>query len=146
MNPISMSGLWILVIIIAFLIELISVGLVSIWFVIGGIVALVAQRLGAPIWVQSGLFLVVSVVSMVLTRPWAIKHLNAKQVASNIDEVIGSTARVVETIDNRAQTGKVLRNGLEWTARTKDDSIIIEKDSEVKVLEVSGVKLIVEKL
>lgn len=145
MQIIGLSAFWIVIIIAALIIELITVGLVSVWFALGGAAGLIAQMMGAPLWAQTGLFLLVSVASMVLTRPWAIKHLNARQVASNIDEIIGSRVHVVETIDNKKDTGKVLRNGLEWTARAKDDNAVFEQGDDVRVVEVAGVKLIVEK-
>ncbi len=135
---------WVAVIIIAIIVELVTVGLVSIWFIFGGIVAAVAAALGAPIWLQVVLFLGVSLGSMVLTRPWAVKYLNSKRVKTNVDAVIGSEVKVVETIDNNNGTGRAILNGLEWTARSRDPEIRIEAGQMVKVLEVQGVKLIVE--
>ena len=141
---ISMTSFWIILIILAIVVELVTVGLVSIWFIPGGAVAALVSEFGGPIWLQILLFLAVSVLCMIFTRPWAVKHLSSRQVRSNIDEIIGSQVRVTEVIDNKKETGRAIHNGLEWTARARDPERIIAEGETVTVAEVSGVKLIVE--
>ena len=90
-------------------------------------------------------FLAVSFVLLIFTRPFAAKYVNAHHVKTNCDELIGSVVKVTETVDNFAQTGTAIAQGKEWTARCKSDKDRIEKDSLAKVAAISGVKLILEK-
>ncbi len=140
----GMTTVWIGLIIVAIIVEMITVGLVSIWFIPGGAVAALVSECGGPIWLQIIVFVAVSVLCMVFTRPWAVKHLNARRVRTNVDEVVGSQVRVTETIDNKKETGRAIHNGLEWTARARDPERVIAEGEMVTVAEVSGVKLIVE--
>jgi membrane protein implicated in regulation of membrane protease activity len=129
---------------IAFLgVELITIGLASIWFAFGALVALIACMLGANTWVQLILFVVVSAASMLLVRPFALRFVNKDVEKTNVEAVAGKTGKVTETINNIEGTGTVFIDGLEWTARTEDDSVTIEKDTIVKVVRIEGVKAIV---
>ncbi|MCR5837552.1 MAG: NfeD family protein [Lachnospiraceae bacterium] len=129
---------------IAFLgVELITIGLASIWFALGSLVALAACMLGANMWVQLILFVVVSAASMLLVRPFALRFVNKDVEKTNVEAVTGKTGKVTETINNIEGTGTVFIDGLEWTARTEDDSETIEKDTIVRVVRIEGVKAIV---
>ena len=133
--------LWV-ILLIAFVVgELITVGLTSIWFAAGSLVALLAAVLGANPVVQIILFLVVAVGLLAATRPWAKKYINSRTQRTNADRVIGETIRITERVSNLDQTGMAV----EWTVRTRDDREIIEQGAYARVLEISGVKLIVEK-
>ncbi len=136
-------GFWVMIIVLAMVAELISVSLTSIWFAFGGVAALCLAGLGAPFWAQMAGFLVISLLSMYFTRPWAIKHLNTRRGKSNLEELIGSSVQVTETIDNRKETGRALHKGMEWTARAARDGEIIEKGSEAYIERIEGVKLMV---
>lgn len=122
--------------------ELMTVGLTTIWFAGGALVALVAAMIGLPFAVQVALFVAVSVLLVLFTRPLALRYLNAKTQKTNVDSLIGQIAMVKETIDNRNASGKVLLNGMEWSARSVDGTVIAV-DTEVEVKEVQGVKLMV---
>jgi membrane protein implicated in regulation of membrane protease activity len=129
---------------VAFIIlELATVGLASIWFALGALCALIATLLGAPLWLQIVLFAVVSVATLLLTRPLAKKYINSRATATNADRVIGRKAVVKERIDELEGTGAVLADGKMWSARTTDGSSA-EVDDIVIVREIRGVKLIVE--
>ena len=78
------------------------------------------------------------------TRPIARKHLDNKLVKTNVESLIGKHVIVSADIDNLKSTGQVMINGVEWTARSKNNDII-EAGTEVVVDEISGVKAIVEK-
>lgn len=136
-------GFWVIVTVLAIVAELISVSLTTIWFAFGGVMALLLSAVGAPFWLQIAGFLVISLLSMYFTRPWAIKHLNTKRGKSNLEELIGSAVQVTETIDNRKQTGKVLHKGMEWTARAARDGEVIEEGAEAYIVRIEGVKLMV---
>lgn len=134
---------WLVLFVIFILLEIITMGLTTIWFGGGSLVALIASLLGANLAVQIILFVVVSVVLLVFTRPYAQRYINNKTVKTNVEELAGKTAKVLEAIDNVNATGVVLLNGLEWMARSVDDEKIIPQDSLVVVEKVEGVKLIV---
>ena len=137
---------WLLLAAIFVVIEIITLGLTTIWFATGAFVAAIAAAFGAPLWLQVILFLVVAVVMIVMIRPLATKHLNNKAEKTNVEAVVGKIGMVIETIDNTKETGRVQLDGMEWMARTVEAGIVLEKDTSVKVLEVSGVKLMVEKV
>ena len=136
---------WLLLAAIFIVIEIITLGLTTIWFAGGAFVAAIAAACGANLVIQIILFVVVSVVLLFLTRPIAVKHLNANTEKTNAEALVGAKAVVLEEINNLKETGKAKVNGMEWTARAKSDDEIIPVDSMVTITEISGVKLIVEK-
>ncbi len=95
-----------------------------------------------PIPVQVIVFLIVSIMLLVLTRPVIERKLNTSRTKTNVNSIIGREGRVTETIDNFTQTGIVIINGLEWTARSSSDNII-PVGSKIIVDEVKGVKVFV---
>lgn len=124
-------------------IELITVGLASIWFALGALCALIAALLGARVWLQIVWFVIISAATLILTRPLVKKYINGRTHPTNADRVIGMKAVVKEEIDNLAETGAVLADGKIWSARSADGSIIA-LSSLVTVKEIQGVKLVVE--
>ena len=76
-------------------------------------------------------------------RPLAVKYVNSRRTRTNVDDLIGKEGKVTEKIDNLNQTGRVVLNGMDWSARTQKDGTI-EAETIVKVIDVQGVKLIVE--
>jgi membrane protein implicated in regulation of membrane protease activity len=137
---------WIGLMIAFLVIELITVGLTTIWFAGGSLAALIAYGAGLNTVWQVVIFLVVSLLLLYFTRPWAIKYINPHHVKTNYEDAVGQIVKITEKVDNQAGTGTAILNGLEWTARSADDSITFSVDSMAKVVEVSGVKLIVEEL
>ncbi len=138
-----MSWVWLGAFILFVAIELISLGLTSIWFAIGALAACVAYLLGGNFVVQIITFAVVTVLVLVLIRPYALKYINNRTEKTNIDALIGKTAKVVVPIDNIAAAGMVVVDGVEWTARNVNNETIPE-GTLVKVVDVKGVKLIVQ--
>ena len=137
--------IWLGLFILLIVIELFTVGLTTIWFAGGALAAMLADILGADILAQILIFLAVSCVLLVFTRPWAMKHLNKKRVRTNYESEIGKIIKLTQKVDNLNQTGKSIVDGQEWTVRSKDDREILEEGDLAKVIAVSGVKLIVEK-
>ncbi len=88
----------------------------------------------------------VSILLLAATRPWARKYVNAKMQRTNADSLIGENIRISERVSNMDQTGMAVVHGQEWTVRTRNDNEIIEPGEEAKILAISGVKLIVEKV
>ena len=136
--------IWLIIAAILIVSEIVSLGLTSIWFAGGAIVAAVIAHFGAHWIIQILVFAVVSFVLLILTRPIAQKHLMKDLEKTNIDGLIGTIGLVTETIDNTKAEGVVILDGKEWTARSVNGEII-EKDSNVKVDSISGVKLMVTK-
>ena len=138
--------LWLAVLIASIVVELITVGLTSIWMAGGALAGLIAAALHAPTWLQILLFFGVTFVLLFFTRPWAMKYLNAKRgEANNNEEPLGKEVRVIEEINNKMETGKVMHRGIEWTARAKNPEEVISFGEFAEVVEVSGVKLVVER-
>ena len=139
-----MEVLWLVLLIVFAVLEASTVSLVSIWFMGGALTALIAARCGAEIWQQIILFFVVSIALLLCLRPLSKKLLKKRKVATNADSNIGKTAVVTETIDNLRGTGAVKISGVEWSARSVDDSVL-EKDAVVRILRIEGVKVCVER-
>lgn len=136
---------WLALLVVLGVIELITLGLTTVWFCGGALVAIIANLLGAPFFLQVILFFVVSIILLVITRPIAIRYLNQGRIKTNADSLIGTSAIVTEEIDNLKAMGAVAVNGQEWTARCEDENGIIEKDTVVTIKAIQGVKLIVAK-
>lgn len=140
---VNLSVVWLAAMIVLLVVEGIVPGLVSIWFALGALAALISSMLGAPVWLQVVWFLLVSVVSLVLTRPLAKKYINSKTQPTNADACIGKEGIVAEDIDNIRGTGAVAVGGRMWTARALNDEMQIEAGEVVKIIRIEGVKLIV---
>ena len=140
----SVILMWLLLVVVFIVVESVTLGLTTIWFAGGSLVAILAAMLGADIWVQLAVFIVVSVLLLFFVQPSACRKFNSKRMKTNIDTYIDAECKVIETIDNFNQKGAVLLDGKVWTARSVDSSII-QQGEAVTVSEISGVKLIVKK-
>lgn len=134
---------WLIALIVFLVIEGVTVTLVCIWFAGGALIGLLAAALHAPIWLQVLLFLLVSIILLVYTRPIAMKYFNKDREKTNVSGIIGKQAIVVDEIDNLQGLGKVTVGGQEWTARSAAEDQIIPVGTVVVVEEVKGVKLMV---
>ena len=136
---------WAALIVVFLIVEGLTAGLASIWFALGSVAALVSAFLGAPIWLQITLFVIVSALTLIFTRPLARKYVNKRIEPTNADRLIGASATVTERIDNIAAKGYVKAGGRLWPARSKSGEPI-EKDTVTVVRSIEGIKLIVEPL
>ena len=134
---------WVALLIVFAAVELITPQLVCIWFAIGSLGALIATALKAQIWLQLLIFLVISAIMIIVSRPLYRKFIKTKLVPTNSDRVIGETAVVTESIDNIQAKGSVKVQGQLWTARSENGEVIPE-GSQVTVIRIEGVKLIVK--
>ena len=139
-----MQYVWLAFVILFVVAECMTVGLVSIWFAGGSLVAMLLAMAGAGIGWQLFAFLLISAGLLMATRPLAKKYINNKKEKTNYKSVIGEVAKVTETIDNYNQTGAAFADGKEWMARSTDNAVVIQKDALVKVVAIEGVKLMVE--
>lgn len=133
---------WLIALILFAVVEACTAGLVSIWFAVGALFALIAAALHAAPWLQITVFLVASIISLILTRR-AVSSRLLKTTPTNTDMLIGEVGVCEEEINNLKELGSVRIKGKVWSARSKNGDII-PADSVVRVLEIQGVKLIVE--
>lgn len=134
--------LWLVVFVLMVIIEIPTMGLTTIWFAGGAVISFLLALFGVPFEVQIVVFLVVSFLLLFMTRPIAMKHLNLKRTKTNVDELAGKHAIVTKEINNLKGEGQIILNGIEWTARSEDDEIILV-NTEVEVVEIKGVKAFV---
>ena len=128
--PSGTIAFWVVALVVFLIVEAVTAGLVSIWFVFGSLVALICAALGAAVWLQIFWFVIVSVATLVLTRPLVKRYVDSRSVATNADRSIG----------------RVKLDGVVWTARSTDDAVAIETGERVTVRAIEGVKLIVERI
>ena len=134
---------WAVALVVLLIVEGVTAQLVTIWFAAGSLAALIAAILKAPVLAQIVLFVVVSAVSLIATRPIVKKITSKKTESFNADKNIGKMAVVTEDIDNLNGTGAAKLDGLVWTARSSDGSKI-EAGKSVIVEKIEGVKIIVK--
>lgn len=139
-----MPYFWLAVIVIATITEIFTAQLVSIWFAVGGVAALVASLLNIPFNIQMLIFALVAAVTLVATRPVVKKHLTVKRTSTNADRYINKVGIVTIEIDNTLGTGQINVLGSIWTARSSD-GCVIKKNEHVIVESIQGVKLIVRR-
>lgn len=135
--------IWLILFIVLVVFEFATMGLTTIWFAAGSLVAFFASLFHATWWVQFVLFIIVSLVMLIFTRPFAMKYINRNTTKTNVDSIIGMNARVIAVIDNEQASGYVTINGAEWAARSTDGTVI-PVDTIVQVKFIEGVKVIVE--
>lgn len=137
--------IWLGLLVIFLVVEIATVGLTSIWLVGGALAALILDIAGLNIWWQIGVFIVISFILLIFTRPFAVKYINSHHEKTNYEGIIGKVVRITEKVDNLQNTGTAVVNGLEWTTRTELDGEILNPGDLAKVVNISGVKLIVKK-
>ena len=138
----SLAMIWLIVLVVCLVVEIGTLGLTSIWFAGGALLALLIAMIGGPLWLQILIFLVASIVLLIFTRPIATKYFNKNREKTNVNSKIGKQAIVTVTIDNLKGEGQIVTEGMEWTARSLD-STIIEEGSVVTIEKIEGVKAIV---
>ncbi|MBE7051646.1 MAG: NfeD family protein [Ruminococcaceae bacterium] len=136
--------LWIIFMVAMLIVEASTVNLVSIWFAIGALGAIIAAYFGGGLICQLVVFVAVTAVSLLIAKPFIKKFRNTKTVATNADRLIGETGIVTEEIDNTKFAGRVTVNGSHWAA-VAGNKEEISIGTKVRIKEISGVKLIVEK-
>lgn len=134
---------WLVLLIIAIVVEVLTMGLTSIWFAGGALVAILAALLNAPIWLQVILFFGLSLLLLFFTRPIAVKYFNKDRVRTNVESLVGRQAIVTSEIDNLQGIGQVTVGSQEWSARSVNEGQRIPVGSVVVVVSISGVKLMV---
>ena len=135
--------IWLALLVVFLIVEAAcAIHLVSIWFAVGSLAAMVVSLLGGPVWLQILLFTVVSAALLVCLWPFTKKFLRPHLAKTNVDSVIGSQGYVTADIDNVRALGQVKLNGMEWTARSTGGAPI-PTGTLVKVDRIEGVKVFV---
>ena len=140
----NMVIFWLAAMIILLVVEALVPGLVSIWFALGALAALIFSLLHAPVWLQVLCFLIVSILALVLTKPFVKKFQSGKIQPTNADAVIGKEGLVTEEVNNILGTGSVTVDGKTWTARNLDENSVSNVGEVKKVVKIEGVKLIID--
>lgn len=135
---------WLIAMAVFLIIEILTLGLTTIWFAGGALIAFFAALLNVPWFAQIIIFFIVSFVMLIFTRPVFEKKLIISRAKTNVNSLVGKEGKVIETVDNHNQKGAVLINGLQWTARSSDDNVIINEGERVTVEEITGVRAIVQ--
>lgn len=139
----TMGIFWLGVMILAAVVEAAVPSLVSVWFVPGGLAALIVSLLGGQLWLQAAVFLAVSAIALALTRPLSKRLLNRRRERTNADRVVGAAGLVTQDVDNVRATGRVSVMGNSWSARSTQKDGKIEAGSRVRIERIEGVKLLV---
>lgn len=139
-----MQYVWLIVMIIAAIVEAATAQLVSIWIVAGGLAGLMTSFMTDNIFIQCGVFVAVLIISVLVFMPIVKKSRYFKKTPTNADRCIGKRAIVIEEINNVLGKGQVNVFGNIWTARSRDESVI-EKGERVIIDRISGAKLIVSR-
>ena len=140
----NLTTIWLIVFVACIVIEIVTMGLTTIWFAGGALFAAAGAALGAPLWLQILLMVAVSLVLLYFTRPIAVKYFNKDRVRTNAESLVGQQAIVISEIDNLQGVGQVTVGGQEWSARTTTEGVKLPVGSVVVIRAISGVKLMVE--
>lgn len=136
--------IWVALIIIFAVIEFITQGITTIWFAISAAISLLLALIGAPLWLQIVVFVVVSLALLIFIRDILVKKYNKGLAKTNVEAIVGEHAMVTESINNVSATGRVVINGMEWSAAAQSDDVSFEVGAKVTVVDVKGVKVIVK--
>lgn len=134
--------IWLIIAVVSGIIEAVTLGITTIWFVFGALVAWLLYEINAPFLVQLIAFISVSAILLYFTKPVVEKYLNVGKVRTNADSLIGEIGMVTEEIDTIKAIGQVEVRGQIWSAKTREENIILT-GTIVEVLAIEGVKLIV---
>ncbi len=142
----NLTTFWLIFFVACIVIEIITMGLTTIWFAGGALIAAVSAVFGAPLLVQIVLLTAVSLILLFSTRPIAVKYFNKDRVKTNVESLVGKQAIVTSEINNLQGIGQVTVGGREWSARTIKEGITLPAGSVVMIRAINGVKLMVEEM
>lgn len=135
---------WLSILVILVVIEFLTMGLTTIWFAGGALVAAILSMFNTSLLTQIIVAMIVSLVLLFSTRPIAVKYFNKDRVRTNVESMIGRTAVVIGEVNNLVGIGQVNVGGQEWSARSSVESVVIPVGTVVEIINISGVKLIVK--
>jgi len=139
-----MMFFWIFVIVVAFVIEVNTLDLVSIWFSLGAIVAFIGSLMGLSEMNQMWIFILSTSILLLLTRPLAKKYMIKNTIKTNADRLVGKIAKVTKAI-HPGERGEVKIDGKYWLSFSQQE-VAFEVNERVEVLAIEGVKLLIGKI
>ncbi len=139
-----MVFVWLVIAVVLGIFEAATVALVSIWFAIGAVAAMVPAYFNAPFWVQILVFILVSALCFVFTRPFFKKIIKVNKQPTNVDRLVGQEGVATDDIENIECRGKVFISGLTWSARSETGELI-PQGAVVTVKKIEGATLVVER-
>lgn len=138
-------AVWLIVFTVCLLVEIITLGLTTIWACGGALISMFVAIFGGSVPVQIVVFVIITTILFFTTRPIARRHMDNHLIRTNVDELVGRHVIVTGAIDNLKPTGQVMINGVEWTARSENGEAI-DEGAEVEIAAISGVKAIVRRV
>lgn len=136
--------MWIVLTVVFAVIEALTLQIVTVWFAVGSIGAIIANVVHASPLVQLIVFVALSILTLVIARPYLKKLSKTNAPPTNADACIGKQAVVTEEINNTLGKGQAKIRGVIWTARSSEENTIIKEGEMVTVTAIEGVKLIVK--
>lgn len=139
--------IWLIAAGIFFIVEILTVGFMIFWLGVAALVACIVSLFTSNIIIQTSVFVIVSALLLLLTKPFVDKFIVKKEdsVKTNVYSIIGKEATVVTSFDNSSKIGQIKVGSEKWTAKSKYDEVLSEGDS-VMVDSIDGVKAIVTKI
>ena len=134
-----MVFVWLVIAVVLGIFEAATVALVSIWFAIGAVAAMVPAYFNAPFWVQILVFILVSALCFVFTRPFFKKIIRVNKQPTNVDRLVGQEGVATDDIENI-----VFISGLTWSARSETGELI-PQGAVVTVKKIEGATLVVKR-
>lgn len=144
MTGTTMVFVWLVIAVVLGIFEAATVALVSIWFAIGAVAAMVPAYFNAPFWVQILVFILVSALCFVFTRPFFKKIIKVNKQPTNVDRLVGQEGVATDDIENIECRGKVFISGLTWSARSETGELI-PQGAVVTVKKIEGATLVVKR-
>lgn len=138
--------LWFLIFLILVIVEVLTLNLSTVWFIIGSVFAFFSSFFTRNLNYQIIVFIVFSIISVILTKRFLTKISNFKKINTNVDSIIGRTCLVTKNINNLLNQGEIVIDKNIWSALSKDDNVIIKEGTKVKICDIKGVKVIVEEV
>lgn len=140
----NLPWVWVAITVICIVIETMTFALTTIWFAISAFVMVFLAFTPIPFSVQLLIFVALSMILLIFTRPVLQKKLNQKKIATNYERIIGQIAVVTKKI-TALDKGAIKINGMEWTAAIKEDNVL-EEGSKCVIEEIAGVTAFVKKI
>ena len=137
-----MTLAWLAIILLLVVIEVSTVQLTTVWFVVSGIISMILSIFMNSIEIQFAIFVIGGIVLLFTTRPYLMKKLKVKESRTNLDRVVGMNGIVTQDID-KLKPGEVKVDGKMWTAISDKE---IKKGKVVEILKIEGVKLKVKEI
>lgn len=139
-------ALWFLIFLILIIVEVLTINLSTVWFIIGSVFAFFSSFFTRNLNYQIIVFIVCTIISIILTKRFLTKVSNFKKINTNVDSIIGRICLVTKDINNLLNQGEIVIDKNIWSALSKDDNVIIREGTKVKICDIKGVKVIVEEV